>query len=49
MSNCTFIAGSFPKIVTTSRPRRKNKTSINDPFIKKYIKLIAELLMIKKN
>lgn len=48
MSNCTFIAGSFPKIVTTSRPRRKDETSINDPFIKKYIKLIAELLMIKK-
>lgn len=48
MSDYTFVAGSFPKIVTTTRPRRKNEAAINDPFIREYIKLLAELLLIKK-
>lgn len=49
MLDYTFIAGSFPKIVTTSRPRRKNESAINDQFVKEYIKLLAELLLIKKD
>ena len=45
----TFVAGSFVKIVTPGNTRRKNIEGINDPFIRNYIKLIAELLLVKKD
>jgi len=45
----TFVAGSFPKIVTTGKTRRKNEEGINDEFIKNYIKLLGELLLKKKD
>ena len=44
----TFIIGSFPKIVTTGKTRRKNEDGINDEFIRNYIKLLGELLWILK-
>ena len=45
----TFIIGSFPKIVTTGKTRRKNEDGINDEFIRNYIKLLGELLLNKKD
>ena len=45
----TFIAGSFPKIVTTGKTRRKNEEGMNDEFIRNYIKLLGELLLVKKD
>jgi len=45
----TFVAGSFPKIVTTGKTRRKNEEGINDEFIRNYIKLLGELLLKKKD
>lgn len=48
MKTPTFIAGSFPKIVTSGKTRRKNEEAINDPFIRDYINLLGELLLVKK-
>lgn len=45
----TFIAGSFPKIVTSGKIRRKNEEGINDIFLRDYIKLIGDLLLVKKD
>lgn len=44
----TMVVGSLPEIVTSSQPRRVNKDNLDNNFIREYIKILVELLKVKK-